>query len=160
MEPIVNEESSVLLFDDQLEKQILGSILIENRVFQHIELELQEDTFYFSENKQVLEVIKSLLQGNKQADEKTLFYSLENSDFPHQSGDLKQFITTLIDAGISLYTKPKDAVRILNHLALKRQLVGLQQAIGETIKTSGIDVVDEKIGDIERKLYSINGSFS
>ena len=75
MEPIVNEESSVLLFDDQLEKQILGSILIENRVFQHIELELQEDTFYFSENKQVLEVIKSLLQGNKQADEKTLFYS-------------------------------------------------------------------------------------
>ena len=129
MEPIVNEESSVLLFDDQLEKQILGSILIENRVFQHIELELQEDTFYFSENKQVLEVIKSLLQGNKQADEKTLFYSLENSDFPHQGGDLKQFITTLIDAGISLYTKPKDAVRILNHLALKRQLVGLQQAI-------------------------------
>ena len=87
MEPILNEESSVLLFDDQLEKQILGSILIENRVFQHIELELQEDTFYFSENKQVLEVIKSLLQGNKQADEKTLFYSLENSDFPHQGGD-------------------------------------------------------------------------
>ena len=160
MEPIVNEESSVLLFDDQLEKQILGSILIENRVFQHIELELQEDTFYFSENKQVLEVIKSLLQGNKQADEKTLFYSLENSDFPHQGGDLKQFITTLIDAGISLYTKPKDAVRILNHLALKRQLVGLQQAIGETIKTSGIDVVDEKIGDIERKLYSITNTNS
>ena len=155
MESQNNQEQSVLLFDDQLEKQILGSILIENRVFQHIELELQEDTFYFSENKQVLEVIKSLLQGNKQADEKTLFYSLENSDFPHQGGDLKQFITTLIDAGISLYTKPKDAVRILNNLALKRQLVGLQQTIGETIKTSGIDVVDEKIGDIERKLYSI-----
>ena len=103
-----NKEQSVLLFDEQLEKQILGAILIENRVFQNIELELQDDTFYFSENKQVLDVIKSLLQSNKQADEKTLFYSLENSDFPHQGDDLKQFITILIDAGISLYTKPKD----------------------------------------------------
>lgn len=151
----LNQEQPVLLFDEQLEKQVLGSILIENRVFLYIEQDLQEDSFYFNENKQILDAIKLLLHNNRQADEKTLFYSLENSDFLHQGDNLKQFITNLIDSGISLYTNPKDAVRILNNLALKRQLISLQRTIGDVIKTSGVDVVEEKIGNIEQQLYSV-----
>ena len=154
-----NPEKQAILFDEQLEQQLLGSILIENRVLQGIELDLQETTFYYEENKKVFEAIKNLLQTNKTADEKTLFYTLADSDFSHTGDDLKTFISNLIDAGASLMTTPKEAVKILNHLALKRELLGLNQEINDIVNGGANTFnIDEKIGEVEQKIYKITNN--
>ena len=154
-----NPEKQAILFDEQLEQQLLGSILIENRVLQNIELDLQETTFYYEENKKVFEAIKNLLQTNKTADEKTLFYTLADSDFSHTGDDLKNFISNLIDAGASLMTTPKEAVKILNHLALKRELLGLNQEINDIVNGGANTFnIDEKIGEVEQKIYKITNN--
>ena len=154
-----NQEKQAILFDEQLEQQLLGSILIENRVLQNIELDLQETTFYYEENKKVFEAIKNLLQTNKTADEKTLFYTLADSDFSHTGDDLKTFISNLIDAGASLMTTTKEAVKILNHLALKRELLGLNQEINDIVNGGANTFnIDEKIGEVEQKIYKITNN--
>ena len=154
-----NQEKQAILFDEQLEQQLLGSILIENKVLQGIELDLQDTTFYYDENKKIFETIKNLLQTNKVADEKTLFYTLADSDFLHKGDDLKNFISNLIDAGASLMTSPKEAVKILNHLALKRELLGLNQEINDIVNGGANTFnIDEKIGEVEQKIYKITNN--
>ena len=48
---IQENNSKDILFDEQLEQQILGCILIENKVLQYIELDLNEDSFYYNDYK-------------------------------------------------------------------------------------------------------------
>ena len=64
------------LYNEQLEQQLLGCILIQNKVLRIIEIELTDEGFYFEINKQIYEVIKNLVQTGKQADEQTLYYSM------------------------------------------------------------------------------------
>ena len=58
---IQENNSKDILFDEQLEQQILGCILIENKVLQYIELDLNEDSFYYNDYKIIFNTIKKLL---------------------------------------------------------------------------------------------------
>ena len=153
---IQENNSKDILFDEQLEQQILGCILIENKVLQYIELDLNEDSFYYNDYKIIFNTIKKLLQNNQPADEKTLFYTLADSDFTYQGDELKQFISSLIESGISMITTPKESVKILNYLSLKRELLSLNQEINNIVHSgSNIENIENKIGDIEQKFYKI-----
>lgn len=152
-------EKKQFLFDEQLEQQILGSILIENKVLQSIELDISEDSFYYYNNKIIFRTIKNLLQSNKQADEQTLFYTLVDTDFQYQGEELKKFLASIVDSGIGMLVTPKDCVKILNHLSLKRELLSLNQEISSIVNTgSNIDTIDSKIGEIEKKIYNITNT--
>ena len=57
----LNEDQDLLqeeqeLYNELLEQQILGCILIENKVLNSVELELTEDSFYYEINKTIFKI--------------------------------------------------------------------------------------------------------
>ena len=155
---MLNEKTSeeIKLFDEELEKQLLGCILIENKVLRTVELELTEDSFYYELHKKIYNAIKDLLQTDKQADEKTLYYYLtDDKDKQLNNDELKQYIADLIYCGVGSFSTPKEIIKILNFLALKRKLSLYNKEINDIIKTSSIKDIDEQIGKIEQQIYSI-----
>ena len=152
---VVQENSVLHLYDEQLEQQLLGSILIENKVLQLIEIQIKDGTFYFETNRRIFAEIKTLLENNKQADEKVLFYSLVDSGIALKNDELKQYISNLVDAATTATTNPKEMVKILNFLQLKRELVGLNQNLGEVINNSSFGDIENRIGEIEQQIYGI-----
>ena len=150
------QSKDVKLYDEQLEQQILGCILIENTVLRYIELELTENSFYFEINKIIFLTIKNLLQDDKQADEQTLFYSIvENPNLTLTRDELKKYISTLISSGAGSVSTPKEITKILNFLALKRKLAIYNKEINEVVNGASIFEIDEKIGLLEEQIYNI-----
>lgn len=145
------------LYNELLEQQILGCILIENRVLNSVELELTEDSFYYEINKVIFKTIKNLLQDNRQADENTLYYSLsENSqNLGVSAEELRKYISTIISYGAGSSSTPKEITKILNFLTLKRKLSFYQKEINNVINNSSITEIDEKIGNLEQQIYSL-----
>ena len=157
---VPEQNSALRLYDEQLEQQLLGSILIENKVLQLIELQIKDGTFYFETNRRIFAEIKKLLENNKQADEKVLFYSLVDSGIDLKNEELKQYISNLVDAATTATTNPKEMVQILNFLQLKRELVGLNQNLDRVINTSSLGEIENKIGEIEQQIYGITSNQS
>ena len=149
-------QQDLKLYDEQLEQQILGCILIENKVLRYIELELTENSFYFEINKIIFLTIKNLLQDDRQADEQTLFYSIvENPNLNLTRDELKKYISTLISSGAGSVSTPKEITKILNFLALKRKLAIYNKEINDVVSSSSIVEIDEKIGALEQQIYNI-----
>ena len=157
---VPEQNNALRLYDEQLEQQLLGSILIENKVLQLIELQIKEGTFYFETNRRIFAEIKKLLENNKQADEKVLFYSLVDSGIALKNEELKQYISNLVDVATTATTNPKEIVQILNFLQLKRELVGLNQNLDRVINTSSFGDIENKIGEIEQQIYGITSNQS
>ena len=158
----LNEDQDLLqeeqeLYNELLEQQILGCILIENKVLNSVELELTEDSFYYEINKTIFKTIKNLLQDNRQADENTLYYSLsENSqNLGISTEELRKYISTVISYGAGSSSTPKEITKILNFLTLKRKLSFYQKEINNVINNSSITEIDEKIGNLEQQIYSL-----
>ena len=147
------QNQDIKLYDEQLEQQILGCILIENKVLRYIELELTENSFYFEINKIIFLTIKNLLQDDRQADEQTLFYSIvENPNLNLTRDELKKYISTLISSGAGSVSTPKEITKILNFLALKRKLAIYNKEINDVVSSSSIVEIDEKIGALEQQI--------
>ena len=106
------QNNALRLYDEQLEQQLLGSILIENKVLQLIELQIKDSTFYFDTNRRIFAEIKKLLENNKQADEKVLFYSLIDSGIDLKNEELKQYISSLVDAATTASSIKKNGIQI------------------------------------------------
>ena len=147
------------LYNEQLEQQVLGCILIQNNVLRNIELELNEESFYFEIHKHIFNTIKQLLQEDKQADEQTVYYSLaDSSNISLSNDDLKKYISSLISIGAGSFTTPKEITKILNFLALKRQLSIYNKEINSVVAEGSIKDIDEKIGLLEQQIYSITNN--
>ena len=56
---VPEQKDALRLYDEQLEQQLLGSILIENKVLQLIELQIKDGTFYFEINRRIFAEIKT-----------------------------------------------------------------------------------------------------
>ncbi len=153
----IQKEEQVQLFDEEIEKQLLGVILIENKVLQKIELELTESSFYFDINKKIFITIKSLLQSNKQADEQTLYYSLSDDDnsLQFKGKELKSYISDIITWGLITSLTPHEMTKILNLLSLKRQLSTYNKEIHNIINNSSILDIDEQVAQLEKQLFDI-----
>ena len=115
---VPEQNDALQLYDEQLEQQLLGSILIENKVLQLIELHVKDTTFYFEINRKIFGAIKKLLENNSSADEKTVFYSLVDDGDNTKNFDLKQYISDLVETAAGITTSPKEMVKILNFLQL------------------------------------------
>lgn len=154
-----NEINENGLFDEELEQQLLGGILINNNVLQNIELDIKPECFYFSENRKVFETIKYILQNNQYADEKTVYYNLIDTDFPYQNQELKDFISKLIDAGAGSLIRPKEIVKILSFLSVKRKLTELNKDLFSMINKNTNELTFENnLGELERKIYSLRSN--
>ena len=152
-------ENDFQLYDEKIEKQLLGCILIENKVLRYIELELTEESFYFEINRTIFNTIKELLQNDKQADEQTIYYALiDVANIDYKDDDLKKYIATLISYGAGAFSTPKEMTKILNFLSLKRRLALYSKEINDTIAKTSIGDIDDKVGQLEKQIYEITNS--
>ena len=153
------DNNEIKLYDENLEKQLLGCILIENKVLRYIEIDLTIESFYFEINKTIFQAIKELLQEDRQADEQTLFYTLSNKNFiTINDEELKKYIQNLITFGAGSVSTPKEMCNILNYLTLKRSLSFYNKEINDVLISSSISDIDEKIATLEQKIYNITSN--
>ena len=153
------DNNEIKLYDENLEKQLLGCILIENKVLRYIEIDLTIESFYFEINKTIFQAIKELLQEDRQADEQTLFYTLSNKNFiTINDEELKKYIQNLITFGAGSISTPKEMCNILNYLTLKRSLSFYNKEINDVLISSSISDIDEKIATLEQKIYNITSN--
>lgn len=150
-----NQNDNIELYNYELEQQILGCILIENNVLRSIELELTDESFYFNFHKVFFQEIKNLLQENRQADEQTMFYALNSKQSEYKDQELKKYIAEMINQAIASIIRPKDMVKILNFLSLKRKLFFYNKEVNEIISSTSMKEIDEQISGLEQKIYSI-----
>ena len=145
------------LSDIETEKQVLGLILIDNKVLRHLELELNEDSFYYEENKLFFKTIKKLIQEDRQAEPKTLYYSVvdKKNELHYTDEQLKEVIDSLIDYAAGAICKPIELVNILNFLSTKRALCLYGKDINDIINSKSFENIDEHISELEKKIYEI-----
>jgi len=157
-------ESSSIMYDNlsylsdiEAEKQVLGLILIDNKVLRYLELELNEDSFYYEENKLFFKTIKKLIQEDRQAEPKTLYYSIidKKNELHYTDEQLKEVIDSLIDYAAGAICKPIELVNILNFLSTKRALCLYGKDINDIINSKSFENIDEHIGELEKKIYEI-----
>ena len=155
----LNNNVNVQLYNEQLEQQILGCVLIENKILRYVELELTEDSFYFALNKTIFNTIKQLLQDDRQADENTVYYLLiDRQDIELKNEALKTYIHLLVSSGAGATSTIKDMVKILNFLSLKRKLSLYYKDVFDVVNNGGVSNIDENIGVLEQKIYNITNS--
>ena len=155
----LNNNVNTQLYNEQLEQQILGCVLIENKILRYVELELTEDSFYFALNKTIFNTIKQLLQDDRQADENTVYYLLiDRQDIELKNEALKTYIHLLVSEGAGATSTIKDMVKILNFLSLKRKLSLYYKDVFDVVNNGGVSNIDENIGMLEQKIYNITNS--
>ena len=155
----LNNNVNTQLYNEQLEQQILGCVLIENKILRYVELELTEDSFYFALNKTIFNTIKQLLQDDRQADENTVYYLLiDRQDIELKNEALKTYIHLLVSSGAGATSTIKDMVKILNFLSLKRKLSLYYKDVFDVVNNGGVSNIDENIGMLEQKIYNITNS--
>ena len=151
-----NENIDILLHDQTIEQEILGSILIANAIFRYIELDLTEDSFYFDLHKTIFAKIKKLLQEAGSVDETTLYYNLADMpNLPYRGEELKKYIADIVLVGAKAIHRPKEMVEILNFLALKRKISLYHAEVYNLLEQSTPQGIDERISQLEQSIYNI-----
>ncbi|MGL5115733.1 MAG: replicative DNA helicase [Beijerinckiaceae bacterium] len=137
----------------ELERAVLGVILVHNDAFDRVADVLQPEHFYEGVHRRVYEVISTLLRGGKIATPITLKMFLTDIDFggltvPQYLARLAAEATTVINA--------VEYARAIRDLALRRNLILVGEEISNTAYTSGPEETPRtQIEEAERKLYGL-----
>ncbi len=137
----------------ELERALLGVILVHNEAFDRVSDVLQPEHFYEGVHRRIFEVITTLLRSGKIATPITLKMFLADLDLggmtvPQYLSRLAAEATTVINA--------VEYARSIRDLALRRNLI----LVGEEITTLAFDTPPDvtprhQIEDAERKLYAL-----
>ncbi len=142
------------LYDAELEQEILGCLLIKNELFIQLELELTEDSFYYEQNKIIFRKIKELIHDNRVVDHENIVYELQG-EIDLSKEEIKKIIDDIMTCGLGSIMTPKEIVKILNFLSLKRELVTYNKNVNAILKSNSINEIDKKISELEQNIYSI-----
>ncbi|GEM_PF-159323 len=149
-------KNNVLLHDQTIEQEILGSILIANAIFRYLELDLTDESFYFDINKAIFAKMKQLLQDAGSVDETTLYYNLADvPNLQYKGEELKKYISDIVLMGAKAVRRPKEMVEILNFLAIKRKISLYHAEVYNILEQSTPQGIDEKISQLEQSIYNI-----
>jgi len=137
----------------ELERSLLGVILVHNEAFDRVSDVLQPEHFYEGVHRRIYEVIATLLRSGKIATPITLKMFLSDLDLggmtvPQYLSRLAAEATTVINA--------VEYARAVRDLALRRDLI----IVGEEITALAFDTPPDvtprhQIEDAERKLYGL-----
>lgn len=145
----------------EAEQSLLGALLINNKVFEHVSEFLRPDHFSNTIHQTIYESICRLVERSQVADPITLKPMLEsNADLIEIGG-----INYLIDlaANISSTISAKDYAMMIHDFYLRRNLSSIgDNIIRDAHDTSAEQTAMERIEDAEKHLYELasKGDFS
>ena len=138
----------------EAERQLLGTILVNNEVYYRVSDFLEDEHFFLPQHRRIYEMAVHLIRAGKVASPVTLktFFGPEEkiSDLPFARYlmMLAAEATTIINA--------EDYARLLFDLALRRALIEIGAEMVNTAFDSPVDASPrDQIGNIERQLYSL-----
>jgi replicative DNA helicase len=137
----------------ELERAVLGVILVHNEAFDRVSDVLQPEHFYEGVHRRIFEVVTTLLRAGKIATPITLKMFLGDVDLGGMSvaqylGRLAAEATTVINA--------VEYARTVRDLALRRNLILVGEEISSVAFDSPADMTPRhQIEDAERKLYGL-----
>jgi replicative DNA helicase len=137
----------------ELERAVLGVILVHNEAFDRVSDVLQAEHFYEGVNKRIYEVIGTLLRSGKIATPITLKMFLSDIDLGGMSA--AQYLTRLAAEATTVINAVEYA-RAVRDLALRRNLILVGEEITSVAYDSPADITPRhQIEDAERKLYGL-----
>jgi replicative DNA helicase len=143
----------IILFDEQLERELLGFILINNKNLERIENDTESEILYFEIHQKIYKAIKELLENDRKADINTVYYAIASGS--QEDEKLKEYINDLIDWATGSLSTPKEIVETINFLSLKRKLYETSKFIQDAVKITNAIDIESKISNIEEKIYKI-----
>jgi replicative DNA helicase len=137
----------------ELERAVLGVILVHNEAFDRVADVLQPEHFYEGVHRRIYEVITTLLRSGKIATPITLKMFLSDIDLGGMSA--AQYLTRLAAEATTVINAVEYA-RAVRDLALRRNLILVGEEITSVAYDSPADVTPRhQIEDAERKLYGL-----
>lgn len=143
--------------DLEIEKAILGALLLERDALMKVTDILTGDSFYSEKHKLIFEAVIDLFSENEPIDLLTVTKRLRKSENLADAGGVG-YVTELTYS-ISSGANIESHARIISEYAIKRQLIFLS---GDVIKESYLESSDafEVVGKLENYLIGINNKIS
>ena len=140
------------LYSQEVERNILGALILDNELYSQVENSLKEDLFFFLEHKKIYNAIVYLTSKSISASLDSLSLRLVEADFKFHGG-VRKFLVLLAEnlAGFIQITKQ---VNYLQELFTRRELRNLGRGIEASILDKEKLDVSFLVENIEKNLKS------
>jgi replicative DNA helicase len=146
-------ESKLAPHNIELERAVLGVILVHNDAFDRVADVLQPEHFYEGVHRRIYEVISTLLRGGKIATPITLKMFLGDLDLGGMT--VAQYLARLVAEATTVINAVEYA-RTVRDLALRRNLILVGEEIAAVAYDTPADLTPRhQIEDAEKKLYTL-----
>lgn len=140
------------LYDIELEKIVLGAIILEDETREKIAYSLDYKVFYEPMHVEICKSIISLMTDNKPVEILTLTLDLKAKD--KFTGTLNPFYISRLTSRIASTANNEFHYRLLQQLAMKRELSNICRSTERTIYSYNSDIFDV-IDDFEKNVTAI-----
>lgn len=142
------------LYDLEIEQSVLGSILLNNKLYESVSEFLRADHFYAPIHSKIYSLIEKLIESGEVADSLTLRSNPDGSRF-FQSLEDKDYLFTIM-TNVLLIESIEHYGRIIHEFYLKRMLVEIgSKIISNAYNTSSSGNALNQIELAEKDLYEL-----
>ncbi|REF71749.1 MULTISPECIES: replicative DNA helicase [Paracoccus] len=141
-------------FSIEAEQQLLGALLTNNEVYDHVSRIIQAGHFYDPVHRRIYEICAERIARNALASPVTIKAFMEHDAGLKELGG-PAYLARLAGAAISSHAA-RDYAQMIREFALRRELIGLGQDIAARAATVTVsDSAEEQIKEAEQILYKL-----
>lgn len=140
-------------YDEKAEKAVVGSLMIENNVFDKITCNLMPDDFYHTGNKLIYAAIIELLNTGKVADLVTVCENLSNSGNIKRVGGAA-YISEVVDDVVSAFSVGSYAT-IVKEKSIERKIISEAEKIINAVYDTATDS-REKLEEAQKTILNLS----
>ncbi|WP_294926818.1 replicative DNA helicase [uncultured Paracoccus sp.] len=141
-------------FSIEAEQQLLGALLTNNEVFDHVTRIIKAEHFYDPVHRRIYEICAQRITRNALASPVTIKAFMENDQGLKDLGG-PAYLARLAAAAISSHAA-RDYAQMIREFAMRRDLIALGHDIAARASTVAVeDNAEEQIKDAEQVLYKL-----
>jgi replicative DNA helicase len=146
------ESSQLIFYDLETEQELIGFLLLNNKNIDNLAHIITPEHFYYQNHQIIYRSTAELINKNHQANEKTIFYELENKNLFPKKEELKSYLELLVNSTAGSLNDVKSLIKIINELYLKRSLNNIRNNINSHLLEQDIQ---SAISKTEEEIYKI-----
>ena len=136
----------------EAEQSLLSSMFISNFALEKAVDALNEDDFYYDNNRIIFNVLESLNKKNTPIDMTSVITELKNNNKLNEVGGVA-YITEVLNSE-AVATNADYYIKKISDASLLRRLIKVSEEIG-TLGYEGVDDVDEVLDEAEKKILGV-----
>ena len=136
----------------EAEQSLLSSMFISNFALEKAVDALNEDDFYYDNNRIIFNVLESLNKKNTPIDMTSVITELKNNNKLNEVGGVA-YITEVLNSE-AVATNADYYIKKISDASLLRRLIKVSEEIG-TLGYDGVDDVDEVLDEAEKKILGV-----